>query len=50
MSNANDKDTCSSWLMHYLGSKNQDEFVATTIKLGYPILTKRMDHITAAVM
>ena len=50
ISDDNDKDICSSWLMHYLGSKNQDEFIATAIKLGYPILTKRMDHITAAAM
>ena len=42
--------TCSSWLMYYLGSKNEDEFVSTAVKLGYPILTKNMDNTTAATM
>ena len=42
----NDKETCSSWLMHYLGNKNEDEFVTTAVKIGYPILTKKMDNIT----
>ena len=36
--------------MYYLGSKNEDEFVATAVKLGYPMLTKKMDNITAAAM
>ena len=44
----NDKETCSSWLMSYLGNKNEDEFVTTTVKLGCPMLTKKMDNITAA--
>ena len=44
------KHTCSSWLMYYLGSKNEYEFVATAIKLGYHMLTKKMDNITAAAM
>ena len=42
--------TCSSWLMYYLGCKNEDEFVSTAGKLGYPMLTKKMDNITAAAM
>ena len=50
MSNINDKNTCSSWLMYYLGSINEDEFVTTTVKLSYPMLTKKMDHITATAM
>ena len=50
MSDVNDSNTCSSWLMYYLGSKNEDEFVATAVKLGYPMLTKKMDNITAAAM
>ena len=50
MSDVNDSKTCSSWLMYYLGSKNEDEFVATAIKLGHPMLTKKMDNITAAAM
>ena len=36
--------------MYYLRSENEDEFVTTTVKLGYPMLTKKMDHITAAAM
>ena len=44
------KHTCSSWLMYYLGSKNEDEFVTTAVKLDYPMLTKKIDHITAAAM
>ena len=50
MSDVNDSKTCSSWLMYYLGNKNEDEFVATAVKLGYPMLTKKMDNITAAAM
>ena len=50
MSDMNDGNTCSSWLMYYLGSKNEYEFVATAVKLGYPMLTKKMDNITAAAM
>ena len=29
--------------MYYLGSKNEDEFVSTAVKLGYPIEIL-MDH------
>ena len=36
--------------MYYSGTKNEDEFVATTVKLGYPVLTQKMDHITTAAM
>ena len=36
--------------MYYLSKKNKDDFVTITIKLGYPMLTKKMDNITAAVM
>ena len=50
MTDFNDKETCSSWLMYYLGNKNEDEFVTTAVKLGYPMLTKKMDNITAAAM
>ena len=50
MSDVNDKNTCSSWLIHYLGSKNEDEFATTTVKLDYPMLTKKMDYITATAM
>ena len=46
----NDEETCSSWLIYYLGNRNEDEFVTTAVKLGYPMLTKKMDNITAAVM
>ena len=30
--------------MYYLGSKNEDEFVSTAVKLCYPMLTKKMDN------
>ena len=50
MSDFNDKKTCSSWLMYCLGNRNEDEFVTTAVKLGYPMLTKKMDNITAAAM
>ena len=50
MSDYNDKETCSSWLMYYLSNKYEDEFVTTAVKLGYPMLTKKMDHVTAAAM
>ena len=36
--------------MYYLGSKDEDEFVSTTVKLGYPMLSKKMDNITTAEM
>ena len=42
--------TCSSWLMYYLGSENEEKFVSTAVKLGYSMLTKEMDDITAATM
>ena len=50
MSDFDDKETCSSWLMSYLGNKNEDEFFTTAVKLGYPMITKKMDNITAAAM
>ena len=50
MSDVNDSKTCSACLMYYLGSKNEDAFVATAVKLGYPMLTKKMDNITAAAI
>ena len=50
MSDFNDKETCSSWLIYYLGNRNEDEFVTTAVKLGYPMLTKTIDNITAADM
>ena len=30
--------------------KNENEFVTTANKLGYPILTKKVDQITAAAI
>ena len=50
MSDVNDRKTCSSWLMYYLGSKNEDEFVSTAVKLGYHMLTKMIENITADTM
>ena len=48
MSDVNDKIICSSWLMFYLRSKNDDECITTVVKLGYIMLTKNIDHITVA--
>ena len=50
ISDFNDKEICSSLLMYYLGNTNEDEFVSTVVKLGYLMLTKKMDNITTAVM
>ena len=36
--------------MYYLGSKNEDNIVLTTVKLSYPMLTQKMDNITAVTM
>ena len=50
MSGVHDINTCSSWLMYYFGSKNEEGFVSTAVKLGCPMLTKMMDHITTAAI
>ena len=50
MSDVNDRNTCSSWFLYHLGSKKGDEYVSTAGKLGYPMLTKKMDNITAAAI
>ena len=50
MSYVNDKNTCSSSLMYYLGRKDKDECISTAVKLYYPMLTKKMDHTTAAAI
>ena len=50
MSDVNNRKTCSSWLMYYLNSKNEYEFVFTAVKLGNTMLTKKMDNTTAAAM
>ena len=42
MSGINDKNTCSSSLMCYLGSENKDKFVITAVKSGYTMLTKKL--------
>ena len=44
------KKISSSWFMYYLGSKNEDGFVTTAIKLGYSLFTKKMDYNTTAIM
>ena len=31
--------------MYYLSNKNEDKSYSTAVKLGYPILTKKMDNI-----
>ena len=50
MSDFNDKNTYSSWLMYYLNSKNEGEFDSTTVNLGCPMLTNKMNRITATAM
>ena len=50
MSDDNGKQTCSSWLMYYLGSKHENEFVTTAVKLGYPMLIKKIEHITTTAI
>ena len=39
-----------SWLIYYLGKKIEDEFLSVAIKLGYPILSQKMDEISAATI
>ena len=36
--------------MYYLCNKTEDKFVSTAVKLGYPMLTKKMDNLTATAM
>ena len=36
--------------MYHLGNKYEDEFVTTAVKLDYPMLTKKMDHVPAAAI
>ena len=36
--------------MYYLGRKFEDDFLSVAIKLGCPILSRKMDEISAAVM
>ena len=36
--------------MYYLGRKFEDEFLSIVIKLGYPMLSHKMDAISAADM
>ena len=50
MSDYNDIETRPSWLMYHLGNRNEDEFVTNAVKLGYPMLTKKMDNITDPAM
>ena len=33
--------------MYYIGSKNEDGFVSTAVKFGYPMLLKKIDNTTA---
>ena len=43
-------ETKYSWLIYYLGKKIEDEFLSVTIDFGYPILSQKMDEISAAAM
>ena len=36
--------------IYYLGSRNEDEFISTTVQLGYLMSIKKMDHTTAVAM
>ena len=36
--------------MYYLDRKFEDEFLYVAIKLDYPILSQKMDHISAITM
>ena len=36
--------------MYYLGGTFEDEFLSVAIKLGYTILSQKMDRISAAAM
>ena len=50
ISDINNKNTCFSWLIYYLGAKNEDKYVSTTVKLSDPMSTKKVDRITVAAM
>ena len=45
-----DLETIWSWLMYYLGGNFEDESLSIVIKLGYLILSQKMDEISAAAM
>ena len=36
--------------MYYLSRKFEEEFISVAIKLGYPILSQKMDKISDAAM
>ena len=48
--NVNDRNICSSLLIYYLGSKNEDEFVIATTNLGYLMFTKNIDQFTTVML
>ena len=50
ISDDHDFVTNCSWLIYYLGKKYEDEFLSVVIELGYPILSQKMDEISAAAM
>ena len=43
-------ETKCSWLIYYLGKSFEDEFLSVAIELGYPILSQKMDEISAAAV
>ena len=45
-----DKNVAVEWLLYEIGENNEDEFVATAGKLGYPILAHKMSATAAAAM
>ena len=50
ISDVNDSKIYSSQLMYSLDSKNENKFLSTAVKLGYHMLTRKMDNITAETM
>ena len=36
--------------IYYLGSKNEDEFISTTVKLAYLMSIKKMNHTTVVTI
>ena len=50
ISNNNDFVSNCSWLLYYLGETFEVEFVSVAIELYYPILSHKIDQISAVVM
>ena len=46
ISNDHNLETKCSWLIYYFGRKFEDKFLSVAIKLGYPILSQKIDLIS----